>query len=130
MLHRILAFWVILCIGCPLCCCNKPVPSAVAKTISHECCAQKQEHDKKEQGGGSEQCPHKKSNVVHLAETGIMLPSIAVHTVEVLPAWMDAVCSDVIHARSLLSHDAQRWREWVAAPGSLSFCIRYRALLI
>ena len=127
---RILAFWLILCIGSPLCCCSKPVPSEEATTGSHSCCAKKQGQDKKEQGGDSKQCPHKKSSVEQIADTHVVPPSSSVQSVDVLPTWLDVVGSDALHERQLHSHDAQRWRGWVATPGSLSFCIRYHALLI
>lgn len=129
MPFRILAFWLVLCIGTPLCCCSQPVPSGTTKTSRHACCANKKGHDQKEQGGGGEQCPHKGSKE-QITDTGVNLPSFAIKSADVLPAWLDMIFSDVLRANTMQSHYEARWRERAAYLESLSFCIRYHALLI
>lgn len=130
MPFRILALWLVLCIGTPLCCCSQTIPSGKVKTGRHACCANKKGHDQKEQGGGCEQCPHKVSKGQITDTGGVNLPSFAIRSVDMLPAWLDMIFIKVLRANANQSDNAVRWREWVANSGSLSFCIRYHALLI
>jgi hypothetical protein len=130
MPRRLLAFWLVISIGSPLCCCSQPAPTGPAKAQTHACCASKQGRDKKKHSGGGEQCPHKRNASEPIAETGVSVPASAVQPVELPPVWLDLICGDALRVSLHLSHDATRWREWSSRAESLSFCIRYHALLI